>query len=165
MHYVCELNSKMNNYNICYCIIPNCNNFAYHGTNIPEYCDNHCINFYNLVGNLNMVNKQYNNDMCYNGDIYDKFDLRRLYNHIGRIQNDSYLMYNENHNYFYIVDFNNILNENLKEQVINLYRKILNLKFEYISSRDSLGVNSRLPDVIFSDMFDTHSAIERLLNN
>ena len=131
----------MNNNNICHCIIPYCNNYAYHGTNIPEYCDIHCKNFYNLVENLNMVNKQYTNNMFYNGDIYDKFDLRLLYNHIGKIQNNSYLMYNKDKNYFYIVDFKNILDDNLKTQIINLQRKMVEFKFEYISARDSLGVN------------------------
>ena len=121
----------MTSNNNCYCIIPNCNNYAYIGTNIPEYCDEHSKDFFNMVKDLNMINKSPVNNLFYDKDVYEQFDLRLLYNHIGRILNNSYLMYNKDENNFYIVDFNNILDNDNKERIKKLHTNMINLKFEF----------------------------------
>ena len=78
----------MNNQNICRCIEPGCTNYAYHGTMLPEYCNSHCMKFYNLVGSLDIVNKPLINQSLGfilssdTGEIIKEFNLTDITNHV-----------------------------------------------------------------------------------
>ncbi len=162
----------MNNQNICRCIEPGCTNYAYHGTMLPEYCNSHCMKFYNLVGSLDIVNKPLINQHIYQGSIYERFDFTMLYNYIGKILNNSYLMYNKDNNYFYIVDFDSITDPSNKERVINYHTEMINLKFKFVSLKDTNRPMIKYsdvdmdacPDVLFNKMYSTHEKIVELLN-